>query len=133
MNFIVDLIIIICPVMFPSEQCSSEYSTFRNQLYLTVISSKLTQSLYMSSIPNGVAQIQIKRATVKVRQGKIYVGKLPSEVREPRLSIFCQMFLSFYIFYVIWSLMNYLFCRVAQKMTFAHILSSLALLWRYLC
>ena len=33
------------------------------------------------NIANGTAQIQIKRATVKVRQGKIYVGKLPTEVR----------------------------------------------------
>ena len=32
----------------------------------------------------GVAQIQIKRATVKVRQGKIYVGKLPTEVSKSK-------------------------------------------------
>ena len=38
------------------------------------------QMLHMSSIADGIPQIQIKRATVKVRQGKIYVGKLPTEV-----------------------------------------------------
>ena len=61
-------------------------------------------------------QIQIKRATVKVRQGKIYVGKLPSEVRKT------------WLFYFALSDFNtwHILSRAAQIKIFAHILSSLA-------
>ena len=50
------------------------------------------------NIANGAAQIQIKRATVKVRQGKIYVGKLPTEVRL-NLGMYIVHIFSILIFY----------------------------------
>ena len=61
-------------------------------------------------------QIQIKRATVKVRQGKIYVGKLPSEVSRTWLFLIGPS--DFHT----WHLLS----RAAQIKIFAHILSSLA-------
>ena len=61
-------------------------------------------------------QIQIKRATVKVRQGKIYVGKLPSEVSKTWFFYFVPS--DFYTW-------HFLF-RAAQIKIFAHISSSLA-------
>ena len=83
------------------------------------------QMLHMSSIADGIPQIQIKRATVKVRQGKIYVGKLPTEVT--RIFSFFQKKNLVSDPYPT----DDVFFRGAQKMIFAHILSSLALLWRY--
>ena len=65
----------------------------------------------------GVAQIQIKRATVKVRQGKIYVGKLPTEVSKSKQ---IDKHVTFD------SKKNYISSRVVQLKTFALILSSLA-------
>ena len=67
-------------------------------------------------------QIQIKRATVKVRQGKIYVGKLPSEVSKIWLFFFAPSYL------YTWHFLS----RAAQIKIFAHILSSLALSLRSL-